>query len=436
VARLRAPLWNMEERYRTEVQQRRLASTSSSMTVSVGSNTAGISSAAEAATETAGVVGAADAATTTTTTSSSKLSVAIPSIIPLLHHHRRPDCTTAPDFIAASCRLLVITGAGVSTESSIPDYRSPTGASSTGFKPMTHMEFMRNDDNRRRYWARSFVGWKRFAEQTEPNDAHHALAELQSEGHVWSLITQNVDRLHQAAGSTAVLELHGTSHEVVCMGCGITSPRRTLQRQFAALNPQLAAAADAAVQAAGGHALYNDGVTPPTTTDSLSTSFSSSSSTSSSSSSSSPFSSPSPSSSSSPFPSTLQTRPDGDVELNGEAVLNFTVPPCGACGPSGSGGPLKPAVVFFGDSVPPAVAGAAKSASEAADAVLIIGSSVSTFSAFRLVKDAASRGVPVAILSVGKTHADALCGLKVQALAGETLPRVLEALRREAMYGY
>ena len=91
---------------------------------------------------------------------------------------------------AASYRY--VTGAGVSTESSIPDYRSKNGAYSTGFKPMTHQDFMRNNANRRRYWARSFVGWKRFAEQTTPNPAHDALAGLQREGHVWRLITQNV----------------------------------------------------------------------------------------------------------------------------------------------------------------------------------------------------------------------------------------------------
>ena len=143
------------------------------------------------------------------------------------------------DFISSSSRLLVITGAGVSTESSIPDYRSKNGAYSTGFKPMTHQDFMRNDANRRRYWARSFVGWKRFAEQTSPNPAHVALSELQREGYVMTLITQNVDRLHHAAGSTDALELHGTTHEVVCMACGDVTPRRALQRRGAGASREL-----------------------------------------------------------------------------------------------------------------------------------------------------------------------------------------------------
>lgn len=352
---------------------------------------------------------------TSTSTSASKLGATISLATSAGWGKRRPS--TAPDrppatqvevraladFILNAESLLVITGAGVSTESSIPDYRSKNGAYSTGFKPMTHQDFMRNDANRRRYWARSFVGWKRFAEQTWPNPAHVALAELQRDGHVWRLITQNVDRLHHAAGSTAVLELHGTTHEVVCMSCGSVTPRRRLQRQMAELNPEIAIAAEAAVHSAVGQAPYDDGFTPSATVSSTAAA---------------------------PL---LQTRPDGDVELNGEAIVDFAVPPCQACP---RGGPLKPAVVFFGDSVPAPVAKAAAAASEDADAVLVIGSSVSTFSAFKLVRDAARRGAPVAILTAGETRADDLAALKVETLAGETLPRVLETIRREEMFGY
>lgn len=267
----------------------------------------------------------------------------------------------------------------MSTESSIPDYRSKNGAYNTGFKPMTHQEFMRSDANRQRYWARSFVGWKRFAEQTTPNPAHEALAGLQREGYIARLITQNVDRLHHAAGSVDVLELHGTTHEVVCMACGDVTPRRALQRQMACLNPGLASAADDAVDAASASASassaaaekapYDDGVTPNSSSSSDS-SFSSCSSPFVSSFSSCSSSAPAaPAHAPAPAPA-LRTRPDGDVELNGEAVVDFAVPPCAACS---AGGPLKPAVVFFGDSVPATVATAASAASQAADAVLIVG---------------------------------------------------------------
>lgn len=314
-----------------------------------------------------------------------------------------PDCDPATaeevralaDFISRSERLLVITGAGVSTESSVPDYRSPRGSYSTGFKPMTHQDFMRADENRRRYWARSFVGWKRFAERTRPNPAHEALAALQREGHVWRLITQNVDRLHHAAGSENVLELHGTTHEVVCLACGDVSSRRRMQKTLERLNPDLIDAAEALASAPIR--------LPADESDDATSSIVS-----------------------------AAQRPDGDAEIDARRAATFEVPPCASCG----GGPLKPKVVFFGDSVPAPVVADATAASEGADAVFVVGSSVSTFSAFRLVRDAAARGAPVAVLTAGETRADPLATLKVERLAGETLPRVLEAVRREQMWGY
>jgi NAD-dependent deacetylase sirtuin 4 len=137
----------------------------------------------------------------------------------------------------------VLTGAGISTESGVPDYRSPGGAYSSGFRPMTHQDFMSSDASRQRYWARSFAGWPAFAEKPRPNGAHHALAAMQGAGRVWGLITQNVDRLHQAAGARDVMELHGTTHRVVCLGCGDNTCRRELQTRLAELNPSFAAAA-------------------------------------------------------------------------------------------------------------------------------------------------------------------------------------------------
>lgn len=318
-----------------------------------------------------------------------------PSTVPNCEPATKTEIASLASFIGDKERLLVITGAGCSTESNIPDYRSPTGAYSSGFKPMTHQEFLKTEANQRRYWARSFVGWRRFAEQTAPNDAHRAIATLQNGNNAWRLITQNVDRLHQAAGATEVLELHGSTHDVTCMKCGHLSDRKRLQRQLADLNPRLAAAADAAVNPRTGEAPYDDGVTPREENN-------------------------------------LKTRPDGDVELDGEAVVDFIVPPCAECG----GGPLKPAVVFFGDSVPRDVALAAKGASEECDGVLVVGSSVSTFSAFRLVRDAHARGVPVAVLTCGWTRVDEMASLKVEKLAGEVLPLVVERLAREDMWGF
>ena len=324
-----------------------------------------------------------------------------PSTVPDCEPATAEEIASLASFIGSKERLLVITGAGCSTESNIPDYRSPTGAYSSGFRPMTHQDFLKTEANQRRYWARSFVGWRRFAEQTAPNDAHRAIAELQRESNVWRLITQNVDRLHQVAGAEDVLELHGSTHDVQCLACGAVSCRRRLQRRLADLNPRLAAAADAAIDPRSGEAPYDDGATPP----------------------SGGLASETPN---------LRTRPDGDVELDGKLVVDFVVPPCEKC----KHGPLKPAVVFFGDGVPLATAEEARRASDGCDGVLIVGSSVSTFSAFRLVRDAHMRGVPVAVLTCGWTRVDEMASVKVEKLAGEVLPRVVERLRREELWGF
>ena len=137
---------------------------------------------------------------------------------------------------------LILTGAGCSTESGVPDYRGPAGAYTTSnFKPMSHQQFMASPANRERYWARSFAGWPRFS-TVQPNAAHDSIARLQHRGWARALITQNVDRLHAKAGSKQVLELHGTTHEVVCMGCSRLLPRHDFQQTLADLNPAAAAA--------------------------------------------------------------------------------------------------------------------------------------------------------------------------------------------------
>ena len=117
------------------------------------------------------------------------------------------DITALAEFIAARRRLLVLTGAGVSTGSGIPDYRDVDGEWKSA-SPIQFPDFVAKSHARRRYWARSTVGWPRFR-AAEPNGAHRALAELERRGHVWRLVTQNVDRLHQRAGSERVIDLHG-----------------------------------------------------------------------------------------------------------------------------------------------------------------------------------------------------------------------------------
>jgi NAD-dependent SIR2 family protein deacetylase len=132
-------------------------------------------------------------------------------------------------------RVVVLTGAGCSTESGIPDYRGP-GTRARARNPVQHHEFLARPDARQRYWARSLLGYPRFA-AARPNPAHHALAALEQAGVVLGLLTQNVDRLHHAAGSTRVIELHGALAEVCCLGCGAREPRLALQERLRVLNP-------------------------------------------------------------------------------------------------------------------------------------------------------------------------------------------------------
>lgn len=259
------------------------------------------------------------------------------------------------------CRdILFITGAGVSTASGIPDYRSPHRPA---YKPLQHAEFAGSESVRRRYWARSFLGWPRFRE-AQPNAAHTALAALSAVGVCKDLITQNVDRLHHKSGhAPSPLELHGALFEVACLACGAGGLcRDELQRRMAASNRLWLAAL-------GGGA---------------------------------------------------ELRPDGDVELPPEAVAGFAPPACDACGRA----VLKPNVVFYGGTIPPQTVEDSLSRAEKADAVVVCGSTVSTFSAFRLVRAVAQRGKPVAVLTRGATRADALATFKSELDVGELLEEV------------
>jgi len=139
------------------------------------------------------------------------------------------------DFVARHPRLLVITGAGCSTAAGIPDYRDENGAWKQR-EPMRYQVFTGDPLARKRYWARSMLGWRTMA-HAQPTAAHHALAQLERAGRINLLVTQNVDGLHQAAGSHSVVDLHGRIDTVCCLGCGARSPRRALQEQLMARNP-------------------------------------------------------------------------------------------------------------------------------------------------------------------------------------------------------
>jgi len=322
--------------------------------------------------------------------------------------------------------VLIITGAGCSTESNVPDYRGPAGAYSTGFKPMTHQNFMASAKNRSRYWARSFAGWPHFS-SVQPNAAHDGIAALQTAGLVGPVITQNVDRLHQIAGSKKVLELHGTTHEVICMNCRASTPRNVVQLWLARLNPSTM---NSMSRESEEERMLRAGTTLPVGTSSTSTSFF-----------------PSASSSSSLPPSqegkkkiNLREaaagiiRPDGDVELPQYSLNHdkdgiapsrtvpepeFVVPPCPACS-----GILKPDVVFFGDSLPSGRTETTINMAKHASRVLVVGSSLAVWSAYRLIKAAKEQGRPemkIAVVNVGPTRADEIVDLKLEVRAGDAM---------------
>ncbi|MFI6759223.1 NAD-dependent protein deacetylase [Micromonospora sp. NPDC050417] len=152
-----------------------------------------------------------------------------------MHEGTAESCAGLAGLLAGG-DVVVLSGAGLSTESGIPDYRGPSGAL-VRTSPMTYQTFTGDPLARRRYWARSFLGWRRMA-QTRPNAGHRAVAQLQRQGLVTGVVTQNVDGLHQAGGADRVVELHGSLAKVICLGCGDLTSRTELDRRMAWANPR------------------------------------------------------------------------------------------------------------------------------------------------------------------------------------------------------
>jgi NAD-dependent SIR2 family protein deacetylase len=269
----------------------------------------------------------------------------------------------SPELVAAlgGRRVAALTGAGMSTDSGIPDYRGPDSPPSN---PMTIRQFTSDPVFRQRYWARNHVGW-RHMDDTQPNAAHRALAELERTGAVIGVITQNVDLLHTKAGSTNVVNLHGTYAQVACLNCGHTMSRAALAEQLEALNPGFLERAEAV----GG----------------------------------------------------LAVAPDADAVVADTASFRYL--DCPRCA-----GMLKPDIVYFGESVPKDRVAQAYSLVDQADALLVAGSSLTVFSGYRFVRHAAARGIPVAILNRGPTRGDHLATAKVDGGCSELLVLLADEL--------
>ncbi len=254
-------------------------------------------------------------------------------------------------------RITVLTGAGLSTDSGIPDYRGPQ-TRHIPRNPIQYRQFVGDAQMRRRYWARSLRGWPAIA-AAQPNRGHEVLAELETRGRITGIITQNVDQLHHKAGSHRVVELHGSLDRVVCLGCGRRSARAALQEALLAANPGLDLAPSGAV-APG------------------------------------------------------EIAPDGDAVL--EPGRGFRVVGCARCG-----GVLKPDVVFFGENTAKDVVAAAWELFAEGEVLLVLGSSLTVFSGYRFVHRAAREGLPVGIVALGPTRGDGDATVKLDAPLGAVL---------------
>lgn len=285
-----------------------------------------------------------------------KLSVHNLAFVPKHCPARSEHVKLLYEYLDSHRNFLVLTGAGVSTESGIPDYRSEAVglfARSTT-KPIQFQEFLRKPDVRRRYWARNYVGWPRFS-SFQPNHNHYILSNMEKSYKVSCVITQNVDNLHTRAGSSNVIELHGTAFKVICLQCRHTIGRHTFQKILEQLNSNVV-------------------ISPQT------------------------------------------IRPDGDTDLSQELVDNFKVPDCPQCG-----GILKPKIVFFGDSVPKLVINSVDYEIAKCDALLVLGTSLSTYSGLRIIHTISELKKPIGIINIGPTRGDSFADLRINARCGDVL---------------
>lgn len=259
--------------------------------------------------------------------------------------------------VLAGKRFALLTGAGLSTDSGIPDYRGPGAAPRA---PMTYQEFIGSPDNRQRYWARNHIGWSHLR-RADPNDGHTAVARMEHRGLLTGLITQNVDRLHEDAGSRNVVDLHGRFDRVVCLACGRSYSRTLLAGVLEELNPGFL---DAAL--AGG---------------------------------------------------VVEAAPDADATVEDEALISeFVVANCPACG-----GTLKPDFVYFGENVPKDRVERSYAMVDSAGALLVAGSSLTVMSGLRFVRHAVKQGKEVVIINRGQTRGDDLATIKLEAGVSESL---------------
>ncbi|KAK1721851.1 Sir2 family protein [Colletotrichum lupini] len=334
---------------------------------------------------------------------------------------------TAPPPKGLPRSTVVLTGAGLSVSSGLADYRGVNGTYRVNktYRPIYYHEFLANHEARKRYWARSFLGWTSL-HKASPNHGHYAIRDLGRMGLIRSVITQNVDSFHSTAHpDIPTLELHGYLRSTVCVTCRNEYPRDVFQDELARLNPAWAAFL---VEALASGALDTENPVERKAKG-------------------------------------IKSNPDGDVDLPGAPYTTFRYPACphclakppstpegtkhvvevdhdGAWKSTSSGGILKPAVVMFGESIPSDVKTAAEEAIDGAGKLLILGTSLATYSAWRLAKMALDRGMPIAVVNTGGIRGEdqisavedpdptGVRGVRTEVSTDVVLPALVEQLRQ------
>ncbi|CAO1615181.1 unnamed protein product [Sympodiomycopsis kandeliae] len=370
------------------------------------------------------------------------MRISIPSIPntssrPSIEYTLSQATDVVSDFLSNNGRTLIMTGAGVSVDSGIAPYRGEGGHYTVHktYRPIFYPEFVDTSSKgnafRQRYWSRSFLGFKP-VQYAKPNPSHYSIAALQRMGYVPEYITQNVDNLHHAAtpspslAAQSILELHGTLQNVVCVQSPtdgshsksshrdaeaferlsvshVSGPRSATPRSY---NTPTGAAYPKGCGFRGSRSVFQDILeqTNPRWHE---------------------FAQEMREKGTEP-----KTNPDGDVDLGNADYSTFKYPPCPSCG-----GVLKPAVIFFGESVPDALRDRSFSLLSSASSFLLLGTSLATYSAFRLVKAAIEQGKPCMIVNKGPTRADDIVQDKIELGTSEVLTRVASQLASSRRMG-
>ncbi|TAQ87766.1 hypothetical protein B7494_g3916 [Chlorociboria aeruginascens] len=325
---------------------------------------------------------------------------------------------------------VILSGAGISVASGLADYRGTNGTyrQNKTYRPIYYHEFLANHEARKRYWARSFLGWTTL-HKAKPNSAHYAIRDLANLGIIKTIITQNVDSFHSMAHpNVTTVELHGYLRALTCVTCHNDLSRDQFQELLARLNPAWAVFLAEAVAS---------GALDTENPDERSA-------------------------------KGMKTNPDGDVDLPGAPYSTFRYPSCphclanppvkggkqtivevdreGAWLPTSTAGILKPAVVMFGESIATTVKNAAEQAIDGSGKLLVLGTSLATYSAWRLAKRALDRDMPIGILNLGGVRGEETffqnlpmdqegeCGVRIEMGTDKILPALVEQLKRTGLH--